>query len=550
MSAGNKPDTMTAALEFRLHGGAPRRIDLVGSSVSIGRAADARIVLDHPSVSRKHCEFSLNSQRRWQVRDLGSRYGTTLNGAAVSSSEVKNGDVIGVGDYSIRVILRRPDTTILTAPDESPDLTLSSLSEFQPPRIAAEHISAIMNFGRSLQREPDPANRIRSLLDFAVGAELQGWWSYALRVKGPQEKLEIAGLAEPACSDVGKLKEPRVSRSLIRAALNSGGPVVANSSAQLTKFQADVTMTADSTPYSAVACPLRKNAVATDILYVIQPPRMGSVEWLTLIALAGEQYEQAEAAWVARAAAEQRAALERELNLARRVQARTVPQRADDDPIDWAVAFEPCLSVGGDYVDMIRQPDGNVLLFIADVSGKGMHAALVTSALHAVTHTSGRSGRNLLDTMVAANNHLNAFLPGGSFVTAAALLLDPKTGSGQCINCGHPPVFAVGPESVREIAGGENPPLGVLDDCPSADAFQLGAEEYLFLYTDGLSEMRNPSGAMLGIQPLREQVAKLCAAKAGAPAQQLADNLTKWLDAWHGEAMADDDRTFLVARLA
>jgi serine phosphatase RsbU (regulator of sigma subunit) len=152
--------------------------------------------------------------------------------------------------------------------------------------------------------------------------------------------------------------------------------------------------------------------------------------------------------------------------------------------------------------------------------------------------------------LVAANNHLTAFLPGGSFVTAAALLMDPKTGSGQCINCGHPPVFAVGPASVREVPGGENPPLGVLDDSPSVDAFQLHRGEYLFLYTDGLSEMRNRGGAMLGIQPLREQITRLFSAKSNTPAQQLAEDLTKWLDAWHGEAMADDDRTFLVARLS
>jgi serine phosphatase RsbU (regulator of sigma subunit) len=516
----------------------------------VGRAADCGIVLDHPSVSRKHCEFSLSPLGRWQVRDLGSRYGTTLNGSVITSAEIKDRDAICVGDYTIRVILSKGDTTIHAAEDDSPDMTLSSLSSFQPPRIAAEHISSIMSFGRALQRNPDPSDRLRSLLIFCVGPELQGWWAYVLRVKESGEKLEIAGLCEPAASDIGKLKEPRISRSLIRGALSSGGPVVANSTTQLPKFQAEVTLTSDSQPFSAVACPLHKHSQGTDILYVIQPPRMGSVEWLTLIALAGEQYEQAEASWAARAAAEQRAALERELNLARKVQARTVPQRGDADPMDWAVAFQPCLSVGGDYVDMICRADGKVLLIIADVSGKGMHAALVTAALHAVTHTSARSGCDLLETMVATNRHLNAFLPGGSFVTAVALLLDPKTGAGQCINCGHPPVFAaLSASAAREIPGGENPPLGILEDEPACDAFQLAPGEWIVLYTDGLTEMRDPKGAMLGIQALRDQFARICKTKAAAPAKDFADELTRFLDAYHGDAMADDDRTFLVARM-
>jgi sigma-B regulation protein RsbU (phosphoserine phosphatase) len=538
------------SLEFRLRGGSTRQLDLVGSAITVGRAADCGIVLDHPSVSRKHCEFSLSPLGRWQVRDLGSRYGTTLNGSVITSAEIKDRDVVGAGDYTIRISLGKHDTTINAAEDESADMTLSSLSSFQPPRIAAEHISSIMSFGRALQRNPDPADRLRSLLIFAVGSELQGWWAYALRVKQASEKLDIVGLCEPAASDVGKLKEPRISKSLLRAAITSGGPVVANSTTQLPKFQAEVTLTGDSQPFSAVACPLRKHAHGTDILYVIQPPRMGSVEWLTLIALAGEQYEQAEAAWAARAAAEQRAALERELNLARKVQARTVPQRGGADPIDWAVAFQPCLSVGGDYVDMICRADGKVLLIIADVSGKGMHAALVTAALHAVTHTSARSGCDLLETMVAANRHLNAFLPGGSFVTAVAMLLDPKTRSGACINCGHPPVFAASTGAiVREIPGGENPPLGILEDAPGCDSFELSPGEWIVLYTDGLTEMRNPSGEMLGIEPLRKQVGRICAAKSTGPATEFADELTRFLDAYHGEAMADDDRTFLVARM-
>src|SRR5215469_5833359 len=144
----------TCSLEFRLRGGSTRHVDLVGSTVTVGRAADCGIVLDHPSVSRKHCEFSLSTLGRWQVSDLGSRYGTTLNGSVITSAEVKDRDVVCVGDYTIRVILSKGDTTIHAAEDDSPDMTLSSLSSFQPPRIAAEHISSIMSFGRALQRNP------------------------------------------------------------------------------------------------------------------------------------------------------------------------------------------------------------------------------------------------------------------------------------------------------------------------------------------------------------------------------------------------------------
>jgi serine phosphatase RsbU (regulator of sigma subunit) len=152
--------------------------------------------------------------------------------------------------------------------------------------------------------------------------------------------------------------------------------------------------------------------------------------------------------------------------------------------------------------------------------------------------------------MVAAvNQHFREFLPDASFVTAATLLLDPRTGEGQCVNCGHLPVLAVSPDgAVREIDGGDNTPLGVLEGAVQSAGFRVNEGEWVILYTDGLTELLNGAGDMLGMKPLADHVGKLCSENRDCTAEELAQRLTAWLDEWRGGTAPGDDRTFLIAR--
>jgi serine phosphatase RsbU (regulator of sigma subunit) len=319
--------------------------------------------------------------------------------------------------------------------------------------------------------------------------------------------------------------------------------------AQLAAHQADVSIAGDTAAYSAVACPLASGEGTMDLLYVILPPRLGSVEWMALLSLAVEQYRQAESIWAARAAAEARAVLDKEMRMARDVQARTLPRAVALAELDWALRFEPSLSVAGDYVDVIPREDGSVLLAIADVAGKGMQAALTASSLHATFHTTARLGLPLSGMFTALSRHYLDFLPEASFVTAAALLFDPRTGEGQCVNCGHLPVLVVSPSGdVREVDGGANQPLGVMEGAVQSGGFHIAEGEWAVLYTDGLTEMTDPAGEMLGMRRLHEHLGQLCAGGEKCTAEELARRLTAWLDEYRGSVPPGDDRTFLIAR--
>jgi serine phosphatase RsbU (regulator of sigma subunit) len=286
-----------------------------------------------------------------------------------------------------------------------------------------------------------------------------------------------------------------------------------------------------------------------DALYVTLPPSYGSVEWLSLFALAAESYQQSEAAWAARQHAQAHAAIERELWTARQIQRALLPKTLDFAGLDIAVGFEPCKWVGGDYVDAVPLPDGRVLLALADVCGKGLQAALVASSLHTMVRATIDGEPSLPALMERVNRHLCEWLPAHSFVTMVAAAIDPATGEIECVNAGHPPVLIVDRDGdLRALQSAENPALGVARArmVPQRALLELG--DVLVMYTDGLTELRNGDKEMLGQERLGEGFARICAASPDHGSADIGEALARMLVAWSGVQLPEDDRAFLLAQ--
>ena len=539
-----------AFLDYPGADGKPIRFSL-GEKTVVGRSASADLVIDHPSVSRKHAEIVCDELGRWMMRDLESRNGTSVNGAAARQPvALHDGDQISLGEIALRFA---SPTSHAPPPvrdsEDAPGMTLSALRQMPLSRLASEQVAAILNFGRSLEGIVDSTQRLRRLLELAVQTEVGGWWSYALRVTRREEQLQLRNVIPPHSSPYGASREPHVSKTVLNSVFERGEPMVANKLAKVQAFQAELTVSPDADKFSAIACPLLREDQQMDVLYVILPPDLAGMEWLMLISLAVEQYRHSIAAAEARSAAAAQAAHEREMALARKIQARTLPRATAVTAIDWEVRFDPCLAVAGDYVDVVKRDDSSIIFLIADAAGKGMQAALITAGLHAIFHTQGRSAASLSDVVAAADQYLKTFLPDDSFVTLCAVLLDPATGHGQCANCGHPPMVIIEADgTLREIEGGDNLPLGLCEDSVATHPFELKPGDRLIGYTDGLTELRNPDGGMLGIAPLQARLKEICTNAPAAGAASLACTVAEFLESFRASATAGDDRTFFVAR--
>jgi serine phosphatase RsbU (regulator of sigma subunit) len=340
-----------------------------------------------------------------------------------------------------------------------------------------------------------------------------------------------------------------VSRGLLRRVVESQHAALA-SNAPVGPVDTEITIEREDLALSAVGCPLGHSGAGSDVLYVTLPPRYGTREWLSLVTLAARLYQQAESTWANRRLAENNAVVERELAQAAEIQSRLIPDVRQRDRIDVGIGFRACRWVAGDYLDVRQMADGRELLVVADVCGKGMQAALVARAVHTIVHVSGARPIRLVDLMDDLNNYLVQYLPPWSFVTAAAVALDPATGDLECVCAGHPaPLVVTADGRTVALQEGAHLPLGMgpIEWTPQRSTLPLGA--WLALYTDGVTEMRQEDGAMLGTEAWERMLSAVIASTTpGTAAAQVALALEERLDAAQGRALSQDDRTYLVVR--
>jgi sigma-B regulation protein RsbU (phosphoserine phosphatase) len=201
--------------------------------------------------------------------------------------------------------------------------------------------------------------------------------------------------------------------------------------------------------------------------------------------------------------------MKKELELASEMQAMLLPTSLpSNNNLDIAVFYQSHQQVGGDYYDFIELSDDEVCFCIADVSGKGVSAAMLMSNfqanLRALVHYSATLGE-LID---ALNRKVLESAKGEKFITLFVAKYNIKTREMNYVNAGHNPPFLISDEITLLKAG--CPGLGMLDEIPliTEGRISIPAGSSLFCYTDGLVETENEQNKEYGMEGLEESLKK------------------------------------------
>jgi len=239
--------------------------------------------------------------------------------------------------------------------------------------------------------------------------------------------------------------------------------------------------------------------------------------------------------------------LDQQLRTAQAVQAGLLPDHLPDIPgWDLAGLWRPALQLGGDYYDLIPLTPDRWGLLMADVSDKGIPAALLMAVARSLFRVYASADDSPRQTLARVNHDLVASSHSGMFVTAVYAAADTRTGEVRLAAAGHPPALVVRHPG-REIhpirVGGM--PLGILEEAEfNEHAFRLEPRESIVLYTDGITEASDSGGEQFGAARLHAFLRQ-----SEAPsAQQLIAGLDEAVRAFVGEAPAWDDVAYLVAR--
>jgi len=254
-------------------------------------------------------------------------------------------------------------------------------------------------------------------------------------------------------------------------------------------------------------------------------------------------------------AAERLAALEAELESARRAQLSLVPSDfagLSRGRLTVSAHMEPAREVGGDLYDMHWIGARHLMFVVADVAGKGASAGLTMARsmglIRAATRIAEARGEipDPADLLSLANGDLATNNPEMTFVTAALAILDAETGEGRICIAGHEAPLRLAANGVEVMAGYRiQPPLGIIEDLAYASApFTLAPGEAMLLLSDGVTEAHDPQSALFG----KERVLESLGAQTD-PALAIAGLLADVATFARGAPSADDV-TVLAVRYA
>lgn len=238
--------------------------------------------------------------------------------------------------------------------------------------------------------------------------------------------------------------------------------------------------------------------------------------------------------------------LERELQLAREVQASLMPQAMPHFP-GWAFSalWLPAREVAGDYFAVV--PDGARLnLIVADVTDKGMPAALFMALARSTVHAAIAAAEDPAAAIAHANRLITADSPNSMFVTLAIARLRASSGDIECVNAGHPPLlhYRVTPDDFVSLAH-TGMPLGIEPDAGfGVAATEARDGDVVLLYSDGVTDALSPTGEEFGLDRIKAVLRE----HAHRPPDDIMAELRDALDRFDGGLPQHDDITLLLAK--
>lgn len=237
--------------------------------------------------------------------------------------------------------------------------------------------------------------------------------------------------------------------------------------------------------------------------------------------------------------------IDRDLELAREIQLGFLPRSAPKiDEVSLFGLSRPATQVGGDYFDYFRRGPGVLGIVIADISGKGIAAALLMASLRSTLRALADEQLPAAEMLGRLNRIFTSESPSNRFVTLAYLELDPAKREITSIHAGHNPSFLLDPETgtIRQLEAG-GPVLGILKDAEfQEEVHPMKPGQRILLYTDGITEAQNLDEEMYGEVRLSELLAQ---GRSASP-ESLAQTVLEDVDLFCKGARQYDDLTVVT----
>jgi serine phosphatase RsbU (regulator of sigma subunit)/pSer/pThr/pTyr-binding forkhead associated (FHA) protein len=529
--------------------GQVQSLQLHRSRLLIGRRADSDIVLPIPEVSRRHAALDCHDEFI-VLEDLGSSHGTTVDGVRIDSRKLRPGDRFSIIHTEFE-LLPAEDATVPEAEPDPADITAFMELTVQQSTAADEgssltKLSALLDLEYRWKKQFPAQELFRQILESAL--DISGA-QRALILRRHVEQFEYAlGLdahRRPLPED-----DFKASRTVLQKVVATREPVFETSG-----FGADLKEQESIVQQNlqAIAClPLLgigggdAESGLIGVLYLDSRKPMHTLSGLDeriLRKLAVETGNVLEKMELIRTL-EERRRVEHELQLAQEAQEHLLPRRCPDFAGFQISSFcRPTRYVGGDFYDFMQTGDA-LSVTLADVSGKGMPASLLSASLQAALAMQLET-RSAPAALTAVNNYLCRHTQDARFATLFLLQVHPD---GHCtyVNAGHIPtyVYRAASAAVEELPGRDTI-VGMFEDVTYEEhTMQLEPGDMVVILSDGLTEAQNAAGEFFE----EERLVKLIAQSGSNPVSVVQERILQAIEAFVRGHEQSDDLTLVLLR--
>ena len=553
--ARSEPDLATdTALQITVidPSGQSSPLKVTRSPFRIGRSPGCELSLHDNRISRNHAQI-LREGRKYFIEDSGSRHGLFVNGRRAERHELAEGDQVdfGVdGSYRLRVGPASDSSSLIQKVAEMPDR--GGTGELG-------RLSAVLEVARALHSSLALDDVLVAAVNAALAVTEYERGFLMLRDGGGELEVKVARSKDGRrLSD----EELRIPKNMIERALLARRDLLSMTFDPLSSGaeaeQAERTIRAMELR-QVVCVPLVRVRIGHEHETSLLSPKDDTLGVLYMDSKAGagdlsvsnRQLLQTLAIEIstvlenARLLTEEREKkdLEQQLSIAREIQQSMLPASLPRE--GWLVAAgssQACYQVGGDYFDVTQLGDDYWGVVLADVSGKGVSAALMASLLQGAFFASLSEEGRLSETATRINQYLCDRSTSARFATVFYSLVR-RDGTAQCVNAGHCPGIVVRLSGQIDWLNANTVPLGLFKESEfPVQEYRLEPGDKLVLYSDGVSEATNWSREQFGERRFAEVVAE----HTSLNAVQLFETLGREIEAFTDGSAQDDDVTLLV----
>jgi sigma-B regulation protein RsbU (phosphoserine phosphatase) len=530
--------TTPAPVTFVLIDGSSRKAGAIDHSpFTVGRLPGNDLVLAHPWVSRRHAELLVDGSSCYVI-DQGSRHGTFVNGKPIAARHlIGENDIIQFGSVdgpSLRI--GATDTEAISTIRE----IVGQIPEVVASGSALEKLRWFFESARKLKTSGAVDQILAALLDTTLQlTQVERGFVFLCNESG---KLQLALGRDNLGQEL--TDQATLSHGAIHQAVSTSSEYILTDTLSADPEARSASIVLHSIR-SVICIPLRKRRPGAGrepellgLLYLDSRLRPGSLTQIdsdllrTIATDAAALIDNAQLS----ISEERERRYREELNIAAEIQRSLMASRLPT--LSWAFVDArsiPCREVGGDFFDVVENGDA-LSIVVADISGKGISAAILASTLQGLIYSQLTAHQPL----ATIGEVVNRYICGkelGKYATMTILRLTPG-GHLEYINCGHVPPYLYAGGACSRLPE-SNLPVGLIEGARfHAGSLQLQPGNRVLIVTDGVTEAQSANGAFYGEEPLA------CPKLHNASLEEICAEVQSFC----GSLAADDDCTLVDLR--